>query len=101
MQITQKWMKVDIDGLEKNLYLYREEYFDEDGDGKGDKIEFGFSKQFKDGYMYVDKEGEWINSSNKYYKIYEDITEKLEDMYGYSWDIYSFDDEINKIVGKV
>ena len=36
MEITQIWMRVDIDGVEKNLYLYREEYFDEDGDGKGD-----------------------------------------------------------------
>lgn len=101
MEITQIWMRVDIDGVEKNLYLYREEYFDDEGDGKGDRIEVGFAKQFKDRYMYVDNEGEWIEESDKHYKIYEDIYEKLEDMYGFGWDIYSFDDDINSIEGEV
>ena len=30
VEVTEIWMRVDIDGEEKNLYLYREEYFDED-----------------------------------------------------------------------
>ena len=55
VEVTEIWMRVDIDGEEKNLYLHREEYFDEEGDGKGDSVEYGLSKQFKDRYVWLYK----------------------------------------------
>ena len=59
------------------------------------------SKQFKDKYSYVDSEGEWVDENHPTYKVFEDIMEKLEDLYGDRFDIYSFDDEIIKIKGEV
>ena len=100
-EVTQIWMRVDIDGEEKNLFIYREEYFDEDGDGKGDSVEYGLSKQFKDKYSYVESEGEWVDEKHPTYKVFDNIMEKLEDMYGDMWDIYSFDKTANNIEGVV
>lgn len=100
-EVTEIWMRVDIDGEEKNLYLYREEYFDEEGDGKGDSVTYGLSKQFKDRYRYVESEGEWVDENHPTYKVFEVIMEKLEDLYVDGWDIYSFDDKVTKIEGEI
>ena len=100
-EVTQIWMRVDIDGEEKNLFIYREEYFDEEGDGNGDSVKYGLSKQFKDKYSYVDREWEWVDENHPTYKVFEGIMEKLEDLYGDRFDIYSFDDEVIKIKGEV
>ena len=53
VEVTEIWMRVDIDGEEKNLYLYREEYFDEEGNGKGDSVEYGLSKQLRIGIVML------------------------------------------------
>lgn len=101
IEVTQIWFKVNVEGEEKNLYIYREEYFDEEGDGKGDSIEVGLSKIFKDKYSFVEREGEWVDEKHPIYKVYLDIMEKLEDKYGDCWDIWSYDDSVNNIEGEV
>lgn len=101
VEVTEIWMRVDIDGEEKNLYLYREEYFDEEGDGKGDSVEYGLSKQFKDRYSYVEREGEWVDENHPTYKVFEDISNKLEEVFGDRWDIYSFGDGVTNIEGEI